>query len=179
MARRPMEPMGGRHQTVLPRVLIFREPGGSGVRHRAGPSRGRVSCPLPSQGKRLDSAPNAPAYGRRPTSTARDCRSHLKPLRAFFARHPAIDVAAASLERYQRDRLDKAKAPATVNREVHALRRAFNVAARQTPALFSRPLVPYFPSLPVDNVRSGFFERAEVDALLQHVADDGIRNFIA
>ena len=39
--------------------------------------------------------------------------------------------------------------------------------------------MPYFPSLPVDNVRSGFFERAEVDALLQHVADDGIRNFIA
>jgi len=31
----------------------------------------------------------------------------------------------------------------------------------------------------VDNVRSGFFERAEVEALLQHIADDGIRDFIA
>ena len=40
-------------------------------------------------------------------------------------------------------------------------------------------LVPYFPSLPVDNVRSGFFERGEVEALLQHVADEGIRDFIA
>jgi integrase len=39
--------------------------------------------------------------------------------------------------------------------------------------------VPYFPSLPVDNVRSGFFERAEVDALLQHVDDEGLRDFIA
>ena len=52
-------------------------------------------------------------------------------------------------------------------------------AARQTPPLFPKHLVPYFPSLPVDNVRSGFFERAEVEALLQHVADDGIRDFIA
>jgi hypothetical protein len=90
-----------------------------------------------------------------------------------------MDVTTASLERYQRERLDTGKAPATVNREVHALRRAFNVASRQTPPLFPKHLVPYFPSLPVDNVRSGFFERAEVEALLQHVADDGIRDFIA
>ena len=100
-------------------------------------------------------------------ASAEKIRSHLKPLRAFFAHRPAIGVTTASLERYQ------------VNREVHALRRAFNVAARQTPPLFPKHLVPYFPSLPVDNVRSGFFERAEVDALLQHVADDGIRDFIA
>jgi hypothetical protein len=73
-------------------------------------------------------------------------------------------VTTASLERYERERLDKGMAPATVNREVHALRRAFNVAARQTPALFPKHLVQYFPSLPVDNVRSGFFERAEAEA---------------
>src|SRR4029450_5382184 len=43
------------------------------------------------------------------------------------------------------------------------------------------PEVPraVFPSLPVANVRRGFFERAEVEALLQHVADEGIRDFIA
>jgi integrase len=112
-------------------------------------------------------------------ASAEKIRSHLKPVRAFFPSRPAIDVTTASLERYQRQRLDAGMAPATVNREVHALRRAFNVAARQTPALFPKHLVPYFPSLPVDNVRSGFFERAEVDALLQHVADEGIRDFIA
>jgi integrase len=103
----------------------------------------------------------------------------LKSVRAFFAGRPAIDVTTAALERYQRQRLDAAKAPATVNREVHALRRAFNLAAHQTPPLFPKHLVPYFPSLPVDNVRSGFFERAEVEALLEHVQDDGIRDFIA
>jgi integrase len=100
-------------------------------------------------------------------------------VRAFFDGRPAMDVTTAALERYQRERLDANKAPATVNREVYALRRAFNVAARQTPSLFPKHLVPYFPSLPVDNVRSGFFERAEVEALLQHVEDDGIHDFIA
>ena len=105
-------------------------------------------------------------------------RSHLKPVRVFFAGRPAIEVTTAALERYQRERLDAKKAPATVNREVHALRRAFNVAARQTPPLFPKHFVPYFPSLPVDNVRAGFFERAEVEALLQHISDDGIRDFV-
>ncbi len=38
--------------------------------------------------------------------------------------------------------------------------------------------MPYFPSLPVDNVRTGFFERAEVEALLAQVNDAGIRDFI-
>ena len=112
-------------------------------------------------------------------ASAEKIRSHLKPLRAHFAHRAAIDITTASLERHQRERLDRRKAPATVNREVHALRRAFNVAARQTPPLFPKHLVPYFPSLPVDNVRSGFFERAEVDALLQQVEDEGIRDFIA
>jgi integrase len=105
-------------------------------------------------------------------------RSHLKPVRTFFAGRPAMDVTTAALERYQRERLDARKATATVNREVHALRRAFNVAAHQTPPLFPKYLVPYFPSLPVDNVRSGFFERAEVAALLGRVEDADLRDFI-
>ena len=112
-------------------------------------------------------------------ASADKIRCHLKPVRDFFDGRPAMDVTTASLERYQRERLDAKKAPATVNREVHALRRAFNVAAHQTPPLFPKHLVPYFPSLPVDNVRSGFFERGEVEALLQHVGDEGVRDFIA
>lgn len=112
-------------------------------------------------------------------ASADKVRCHLKPVRDFIDGRPAMDVTTASLERYQRERLDAKKAPATVNREVHALRRAFNVAARQTPPLFPKHLVPYCPSLPVDNVRSGFFERGEVEALLQHVGDEGVRDFIA
>lgn len=55
---------------------------------------------------------------------------HLKPIRAHFGLWRAIDVTTASVERYQRQRLDAGKAAATVNREVEALRRAFNGGAR-------------------------------------------------
>ncbi len=166
----------------------YREPGGAtpaaarkklrdrlreaGSERFAGPAAERVTV------DQLADALLVHMENQRKASTEK-IRSHLKPLRAYFAHRAAIDITTASLERYQRERLDKGKASATVNREVHALRRAFNVAARQTPPLFPKHLVPYFPSLPVDNVRSGFFERAEVDALLQHVEDEGIRDFIA
>jgi hypothetical protein len=53
-----------------------------------------------------------------------------------------------------------------------------STSAQQTPPIFPKHLVPHFPSLPVDNVRTGFFERAEVEALMRHVTDDGIRDFI-
>jgi integrase len=111
-------------------------------------------------------------------ASADKIKSHLKPVRAFFSLRRAMDVTTAALERYERERLDAGKAAATVNREVHALRRAFNVAARQTPPVFPKYLVPYFPSLPVDNTRTGFFERAEIEALLRQVANDGVRDFI-
>ncbi len=103
---------------------------------------------------------------------------HLKPVRAHFGLWRAIDVTTASIERYQRQRLDAGKAAATVNREIEALRRAFNVASRQTPPMFPKHLVPHFPTLAVDNARIGFFERADVEALLRHVQDDGIRDMI-
>ncbi len=103
---------------------------------------------------------------------------HLKPIRAHFGLWRAIDVTTAAVERYQRQRLDAGKAAATVNREIEALRRAFNVASRQTPPMFPKHLVPHFPTLPVDNARIGFFERADVEALLAHVEDDGIRDMI-
>src|SRR5262249_20913979 len=58
------------------------------------------------------------------------------------------------------------------------LRRAFRYAAKQTPPVFPLSLVPTIPLLPVDNVRTGYFERAEIDALLREIPDPGIRDFI-
>jgi integrase len=111
-------------------------------------------------------------------ASTENVRSHLKPVRAFFSLRRAMDVTSGALERYQQERLAAGKAAATINREVHALRRAFNVAARQTPPLFPKYLVPYFPALPVDNTRTGFFERGEIQAVLKHVADEGVRDSI-
>jgi integrase len=105
-------------------------------------------------------------------------RSHLKPVREFFGPRRAVEVGSGDLERYQQERLAEGKKPATVNRELEGLRRAFNHAAKQNPPRFPRALVPTIPRLQEDNVRQGFVTRAEIEALLAHVADPGIRDFI-
>jgi integrase len=109
----------------------------------------------------------------------RTLKVHLKPIRAAFAAHRAVEVTSASIETYQRTRLDEGKAPATINRELEALRAAFRSAAKRTPPKFPAHQVPGFTKLPEDNTRQGFFTVAEVDALLQHIADADIRDFVA
>jgi len=104
-------------------------------------------------------------------------RSHAKAGRAFFGAWRAIDVSPDAVERFQRDRLAAGRKPATVNRECEALRRAFRLAAERR--TFPRNAVPTIPTLPVENTRQGFFDRAELEALLQHVRDADLRDFIA
>lgn len=104
--------------------------------------------------------------------------SHLKPVRAAFGLDRVVNVTTPVLELYQRERLAAGRQPATVNHELEGLRRALNYAAEQTPPLFPRSLVPSIPLLPVDNVRTGFFDRAEVEALLRHLPDADVRDFV-
>jgi len=104
--------------------------------------------------------------------------SHVKAVRLFFSGWRALEVTTAAVERYQKDRQDAGRKPATVNRELECLRRAYNHAARQTPPLFPRAIVPSIPLLPVDNVRTGYLDRADVVALLAQVADADLRDFI-
>ena len=75
----------------------------------------------------------------------------------------AIDAIA--IEKYKEHRLKAGAAPATVNRELEALRRAFTLAV-QHGLLPSRPHVE---RLREDNVRKGFFEPEQFEALLKHL----------
>jgi len=76
-------------------------------------------------------------------------KSHLKPLRQFFALDRAVNVTTADIERYIAQRLAARKARATVNRETGALKQAFNLARKQ--GRLAR--VPYIPMLREDNAR--------------------------
>jgi integrase len=86
-----------------------------------------------------------------------------KPLLSHFgAGRLASDIGPGDLKAYRDIRLGTKVQPATINRELSCLRRAFNLARRD--GLFDT--VPVFPMLEEDNVRTGFFEEHQRQALL-------------
>ena len=58
---------------------------------------------------------------------------------------------------------------ATINRELAALKRMLNLAANQTPPRVDR--VPFIPMLKENNIRKGFFEHPEFEALRNHLPE--------
>lgn len=94
-------------------------------------------------------------------------KSHLKPVRRFFALDRAIAVTTDHIERYVMERRGKEKAPATINRETGGLKQAFNLARKH--GRLSR--VPYFPMLREDNARRGFFEHHDFEKVVAELPD--------
>ncbi len=93
--------------------------------------------------------------------------AHLTPA---FAHLRAMQVTTADVNRYIAARLDAKAAPATVNRELAALKRAYSLALRATPPrLYLRP---HIPMLQENNVRKGFLEREQFDAVVRHLPED-------
>ena len=75
-----------------------------------------------------------------------------KHLRPFFGGRKASEITTSLIKRYVASRLHDAE-PATVNKELSYLRRAFHLGYRNEPQLVEK--VPYFRMLPIDNARSG------------------------
>ena len=71
------------------------------------------------------------------------------------------------MRRYIETRLEEGAERATVQRELAALRRMFRLGLQGGKAL----RVPYFPTIQVDNVRTGFFERAEFERVRAELPD--------
>jgi len=89
-----------------------------------------------------------------------------------------VELTTAAFSNFQRDRREEGKAPATINRELELLRAALRYAAKQTPPKVPAHLVPTIPMLPVENTRTGFFTVAEVKALLEHLNEPDVRDFV-
>jgi integrase len=96
--------------------------------------------------------------GRRSLDRAELSRTHL--LR-YFGGRSAAGVTGADITFYADLRLKEKAAPATVNRELAALRRAYRLAVRQGLLL----LVPSISTLREDNVRTGFLDPDQVEAV--------------
>src|SRR5262249_54667479 len=104
------------------------------------------------------------ANGRRSSATL---TFRLTPLREAFGQAKAHDVTAAGIERYKAERRKAGKAPATINRELAALRRAFTIAVEQE--RLSVASVPRVKLYAEHNACQGFVERADFDAVVTHL----------
>ena len=100
-------------------------------------------------------------------------RSHLKHIRTFFAMDRALAVTPERLRDYIAARQQEGAAPATINRELEGLQRAFALALDSG----TLSMAPKFPSLPERNARQGFFERGDFYAILANIGDPAIADF--
>ncbi len=99
------------------------------------------------------------------------CWGHLTGF--FGASERAMDVTPKRLDDYAAARLGQGAARATVNNELSAFRRGFNLAIEKGLLV----VAPVFKIPDVENARSGFFEDGEFAALLLELAPD-IRDLV-
>jgi integrase len=102
--------------------------------------------------------------GRRSVERVDDAVSHL---RRFFAETRANQITNDLIAQYVRLRQEDRAAPATINRELGALRRAFRLAQSAGKVAFR----PDISMLPEDNRREGFFEADEYHAVLENLPE--------
>ena len=96
---------------------------------------------------------------------ARHVRLHLRP---FFGRHRMAAITTADVRRYVARRQREGAKNATINRELSVLKRAFTLAI----AAGTLAARPHIALLREDNVRRGFFEAEEFEAVRRRLPPD-------
>ena len=91
--------------------------------------------------------------------------SHLSE---FFGQDRAITITSDRISAYVAFRKREGAANATINRELAALRRMFRLGKRAGKI----GELPFISLLQEDNIRKGFFEPAQCQAVLRHLPDD-------
>jgi integrase len=94
---------------------------------------------------------------------------HLKP---FFGVLRAVEVTSQLVARYIDLRQQEEAENATINRELAALKRMFNLARQSTPPKVQS--VPYIAMLKEDNIRTGFLESKQHDGLAAETGKVGL-----
>lgn len=96
--------------------------------------------------------------------------AHLGP---FFGAIRAANVTTAKVEEYKVQRREEHAAPATINRELHVLRRLFRYGKQSTPPTVHQ--IPYIRMFSEkDNVRKGFIEQDAFERMAAEAAKEGL-----
>jgi len=105
------------------------------------------------------------ANGRRSLSRCEDSITHL---RGYFSAHKASDITSDQVTSYITSRQSEKAANSTINGELSALGRMFTLALRAGRV----GTKPHIQKLALNNARTGFFEREQLDSLLRHLPDE-------
>lgn len=87
----------------------------------------------------------------------------IKHLRGFFSGKKIQDISEVDISNYKKQRNKEGAANATINRELAALRRGFNLL-KEKKQIYN---MPFIKLLSEDNIRTNFFEKWEFHALLE------------
>jgi integrase len=93
----------------------------------------------------------------------------LRHLETAFGGMKMINITTDQIKAYIARRKSQGVSEGSINRELAALRRMFNLGAKQDPPKVSR--IPYIPMLKENNVRSGFFEYEEFIIIRANLPD--------
>jgi len=104
--------------------------------------------------------------GKKSILRAEGCAHHL---RKEFSGMQAVQISTSIIKLYVANRQKDGVSNATINRELAAIKRAFNLGVRCTPSKVAQ--VPYIPMLKENNVRKGFIEHEDYVALKEALPD--------
>ncbi len=107
-------------------------------------------------------------------ASLRTLRGHIAALTEKLGREKAVNVTLPMLNEVVREWQQAGRAPATINKLLASLRRAF-VLGRDAHKVAT---VPAFPRLPEHNARQGFCDWPTFLALLGALPDDGLRDYV-
>jgi integrase len=100
--------------------------------------------------------------GRRSARRLEGAHGPVGHLAETFSGRRALAITAIDVDRYADERLAAGAQPATVNRELAALRRMFKLALKKA----MLPTAPAIELRPEDNARQGFLDPGDFDAFL-------------
>lgn len=107
-------------------------------------------------------------YVRNGRRSLKDAKHYIARLGRTFAGWKALAITTEAIEKYRDAELERGLAPATVNLDLSALKRMFNLAVRAR-LLAMRP---YIPMLELHNARRGFFEHEAFERVLAALPED-------